>query len=494
MSLQVFLQAQLLGTEEFLATHSSSQPNDTDNHGDVLDLAGRCAWLSLLCEVLPRALLAELKLSRMLLGSSSAEQFLLVLADESIPQANEFLAKAADAIADLSGNTLRLVWASTENLGSWPIARKRLDDSLAAKIAAPLAAAGETNPFVPFREKEQTDTGAYFHSFAEHLPSASKVGWSSVQPAHLSWDDGQYTWALKDQSGGDDESILFPRRFALDEHGLKPAALSEIAERAQGSARWGILRGDVDHFDFRLRRAGSIEEHIHLSVLFKEFFAGELSLLCTLPDFWRKVSILSRGGDDFAVIGSWDALLLLARELQRLFERFVEQNLQSFAGLEGKTLSMSLAIAPDLDTPAASVFEEADVQLRSAKTAEAGTFYVFGRTLEWKRLTDAEELQAGLVRLVRDFGFPPGYIHDLTSVYREAFSARATRRNKAVRVDKPWRTFMRLSRVIPASRGKELNNVRNAVIANLVGRKTAGFKLRPSARVGLEWARLAAGN
>jgi hypothetical protein len=155
---------------------------------------------------------------------------------------------------------------------------------------------------------------------------------------------------------------------------------------------------------------------------------------------------------------------------------------------------MSLAIAPDLDTPAASVFEEADVQLRSAKTAEAGTFYVFGRTLEWKRLTDAEELQAGLVRLVRDFGFPPGYIHDLTSVYREAFSARATRRNKAVRVDKPWRTFMRLSRVIPASRGKELNNVRNAVIANLVGRKTAGFKLRPSARVGLEWARLAAGN
>jgi hypothetical protein len=36
--------------------------------------------------------------------------------------------------------------------------------------------------------------------------------------------------------------------------------------------------------------------------------------------------------------------------------------------------------------------------------------------------------------------------------------------------------------------------VRNAVITNLVGKKTAGLKLRPSGRVGLEWARLAAGD
>jgi len=105
MSLQVFLQAQLLGTEEFLATPF------TGVQGGTADLFGRCAWLTLLCEVLPRALLAELKLSRMLLGSSSAEQFLLVLAEEDIPRADEFLARAAEAIAELSMNTLRLVWA-----------------------------------------------------------------------------------------------------------------------------------------------------------------------------------------------------------------------------------------------------------------------------------------------------------------------------------------------------------------------------------------------
>jgi hypothetical protein len=45
----------------------------------------------------------------------------------------------------------------------------------------------------------------------------------------------------------------------------------------------------------------------------------------------------------------------------------------------------------------------------------------------------------------------------------------------------------------PARGAKDFLNLRNSLIANLVGRKTAGFKLRPSARVGLEWARMAAG-
>jgi len=155
---------------------------------------------------------------------------------------------------------------------------------------------------------------------------------------------------------------------------------------------------------------------------------------------------------------------------------------------------MSLSIAPESMTPLASVFLDAGAELRTSKSTEPGSFHLFGRTLEWKRLADAEELKAGLIRLVKDFKFPPGYINDLASVYREAFSARASRRGNAVRVDKPWRTYVRLTTIIPQARGKELNNVRNAVITNLVGKRTAGLKLRPSARVGLEWARLAAGS
>jgi CRISPR-associated protein Csm1 len=492
MSLQVFLQAQLFGSDSFLGIHSAPQ-----GHQDLTaDFTGRCAWLTLLCEVLPRALLAELKLSRMLLGSSSAEQFLLVLAEEDIPRAHQFLAAAAAQIAELSGDTLRLVWSSTENLGAWPVARKRLDDALQARIAAPLSLVSEIAPVFEAFDDQPAEAAAesYFSAFSNGLPTATRVGWSAANPAHLTWDSGDHSWPLSDQSAAaEQEAILFPRRLAADDSGT-PATLQSLAERAEGAPHWGVLRGDVDHFDAHLRRAASIEEHIHLSVLFKEFFAGELSLQCTLPEFWRKVTILYRGGDDFAVVGAWDALILLAREMERVFEKFVEQNAPAFPGIEARTLSIALSIAPELDTPLAAVFQEAGASLQAAKSSDAGSIHLFGRTLEWKRLADAEELKAGLVRLVRDFKFPSGYINDLASVYREAFSARAVRRGKAVRVDKPWRTYMRLTTVIPQARGKELNNVRNAIITNLVGKRSAGLKLRPSARVGLEWARLATGS
>jgi CRISPR-associated protein Csm1 len=151
---------------------------------------------------------------------------------------------------------------------------------------------------------------------------------------------------------------------------------------------------------------------------------------------------------------------------------------------------MSLAIAPEDSDVVGSVLQSALSQLRQAKATEPGTFSLFGRTLEWKRLNDAEELKSSLVRLVRDFGYSPQYIYDLAAVYREGTANRTSRR-KAARVDKPWRTYMRLARVIPQSRGKEVNNVRIAVINSLIGKRTNAVKLRPSGRVGLEWARLA---
>jgi CRISPR-associated protein Csm1 len=486
MSLQVFLQAQLLGSEDFLAAHSS------DGQDHAAAFSGRSAWLNLICEVLPRALLAELKLSRMLLGSSTAEQFFLVLAEEEIPHANAFLSAAANAISAISRHALRLVWVSTENLGTWPIARKRLEDALTARISTPLDETSASEFFSPYTPPAEEDGESYFAQFAAKLPTASRAGWSRENPAYVLWDEGQYTWPLREQSEADEEGILFPRRFATNDEGTGPASLAELAHRSDGAPHWAVLRGDVDQFAVRLQRATTVEEHLHLSVLVKEFFAGELALLCTLPEFWRNVQILYRGGDDFAVAGSWDALILLGREMHRLFEKFVEHNSELFPALEGKTLSTALAIAPDLNTSLAAVFEEAGANLRNAKASEPGSFHLFGRTLEWKRLSDAEELKTSLLRLARQYGFAADYIHDLASVYRESFSARAVRRSKSARIDKPWRTYMRVSRVIPQTRGKEVINLKNTIVTHLLGKRMSGLKLRPSARVGLEWARLAA--
>src|SRR5437764_196179 len=124
MSEQILLQGKLLGIEEFLL----SPPGADEDAPDVL--AGRAQWISLLCEVLPRALLAELGLARILLGSSGGGQFLLVLPGEARGPAQEFLSVAARDIDRLSNGRLPLPSGLTEALGHWSCVRRRPREQL----------------------------------------------------------------------------------------------------------------------------------------------------------------------------------------------------------------------------------------------------------------------------------------------------------------------------------------------------------------------------
>ena len=86
---QILLQGKILGTEEFLLA-GPAEGRSARSAGEDL-LAGRSQWITLLCEVLPRALLAELGLARILLGSSGGGQFLVVLPGEVREAAESFL-------------------------------------------------------------------------------------------------------------------------------------------------------------------------------------------------------------------------------------------------------------------------------------------------------------------------------------------------------------------------------------------------------------------
>src|SRR5437016_10901399 len=134
MSVQILLQGRILGTEAFLLSGS----------GDELDFAGRAQWLSLLSEVLPRAILAELGLAKILLGSSGGEQFLIVLPGEVRARAEEFFTSARSDIRRLSGGTLNLIWSVTENLGDWTVVRKRLTEEMQRKQGTPLASGDDS--------------------------------------------------------------------------------------------------------------------------------------------------------------------------------------------------------------------------------------------------------------------------------------------------------------------------------------------------------------
>ncbi|MGP0074433.1 MAG: Cas10/Cmr2 second palm domain-containing protein [Bryobacteraceae bacterium] len=471
MSVQILLQGKLLGVEEFLP---SGQPAESL-------LTGRLRWVSLLSEILPRALIAELGLSKMLLGSSGGEQFLVVLPEEVRAQTEDFLVAARAGIRELSQNRLELFWAITENLGDWTVVRKRLNEEFQRKQGTPLASTGLTQAPAP-----QEAEPAYFEDLGRTLRDASSVGWSPESPAIILTSGGKHSWII----GTSPDAVPLARHTALTDDGREAATAPVLASRAEGLPVWGVLRGDVDGFGIRMRRLQSIEEYVQLSVLYKQFFAGEVEVLCSLPEFWRRVNLLHTGGDDFAVCGAWDALIGFARELQRLFQRFTEEHLKEFPGPEGKTITMALALAPELDTPLGSVYGRSRDRLEIAKSADKDCFYLLGRTLEWKQLADAAELKDELTAMVREFGVAPQYIRDLCGIYRETRRAPG-----AKRVERPWRFHRRLLRILfgprpGSSRARDFQKARASLIADLVGKNPANIKLRPSGRVALEWARL----
>ncbi len=477
---QILLQGKILGTEEFLLA-GSAEGRSMRSAGEDL-LAGRSQWITLLCEVLPRALLAELGLSRILLGSSGGGQFLVVLPGEAREPAEAFLASAAAQVSELSAGVVRLIWAMTDNLGDWAVIRKRLRDAIDAKRHAPLAGSAAT-AFEPRSRSNGTGGDNYFgRELGSKVREASRIGWSPENPGKVTPDEGKHTWTLSSNISPD--GIMLARHAAPSDDGKSVAPVQTLARRAQGRSIWGVLRGDVDNFGLRLRRVHSIEEHVPLSVLYKQFFAGELEVLCSLPEFWRKVSIIYSGGDDFAVYGSWDALIALAREVQRLFHRFTEENLKEYPGAEGKTISMALALAPETYYPLPAVYEEAGRNLDLAKAADKDCIFLLGRILEWRHLADAAELKDTVTRLVHDFRMSRQFLYQLRSFYRR--DAYGEGHNETQHT---WRFQRRFNRILSGTRDREFQKLRTHLISEM-GRKSAEVKLRPAGLVALEWARL----
>ena len=483
MSEQILLQGKILGIEEFLLSRPGGAAPARSNGEDLL--AGRSQWITMLSEVLPRALLSELGLARVLLGSSGGAQFLLVLPGESRDAAEGLLMRAAQGAGRLSGGAIKLLWSFTENLGDWAVVRKRLNDDLQLKRATPLAATA-AEAFQPFSVAAQADPDTYFSKeLGLNVREATAIGWSPETPAMVYPGSGKHSWSLTTNLSL--EGITLARHAAPSEDGRSAATVATLARRAQGRSLWGVLRGDVDSFGVRLRRLTTIEEHVQLSVLYKQFFAGELEVLCSMPEFWRKITILYSGGDDFAVYGSWDALLLLAREIQRLFHRFTEENLKDFPGPEGKTISMAVALAPEMHYPINMVYEDAGRNLELAKAADKDCIYVLGRILEWKQLADAADLKDIVVKLAGDYRLSRQFLTELRSFYqRQVYGDRAAADSPA----NAWRFQRRLTRILSGTRDREFQKLRTHLVNEIVGRKSAEVRLRPAGLVALEWARL----
>ena len=480
MSEQLLVQGKLLGIDAFLA---SPAPGGNE----IID--ARSLWITLVSEVVPRALLAELQLAAQLLGASGGAQFLIIIPDSFRDRANEFLATAASQVTAATAGMVTLIWSATENLGDWTVVRKRLTDQLLARRETPLAAALD---FEPFNANPSSD-GQFTPELARALRTAPSVGWSPDLPLLFSPAPEKHNWPITSDLTVD--GIALARHAAPSETEGTNATVAEMAARSNGRPLFGLLRGDVDDFGLRLRRLQSIEEHVQVSVLYKQFFAGELEILCSMPEFWRRVTVLYSGGNSFAVYGAWDALILLGRELQRMFGRFAEQNLKDFPGPEAKTITMACALSPHMATPLESLYAKCGRDLALAKASDKDCIYLLGRVLEWKQLSDAAELKEAVERVSEEFRGGSKFLSELDALYNKVSSPLLTDQQRLLR--RAYRFQRRFTSA--ATRGakeREFGKLRTHLINEIVGRnvrpsKGKQLRLRPAGVVALEWARLA---
>ena len=489
VSEQILLQGKLLGIEEFVSSPS-------DNHRFL----ARAQWAALLSEVLPRALLAELDLNKLLLGSCGADQFLVILPDAPrVAAAEEFLTREAERIARVTGGRIRLIWGKTENLGDWTVVRKRLNDALHSQQSAPLAARANdiARTFAPFDPAADPPPDVFHADLSEKLRTGARLGWSPDSELLVEFDNPKHSWEITQDFMTD--GIVIARHAARKADGMTSASPADLASRSKGQPVWGVLRADVDNFGIRIRRAQSIEEHVQLSMMFKHFFARELDLVCSLGDFWQRVTVITSGGDDFAIYGAWDALILLARDMQRVFSKFVEENLKDFPGAEGKTISMAIeAAAQDEGQPLrevllSEVWARAGRNLVHAKAVDKDCIFLLGRVLEWKQLNDAIEVKDMVGRIAGEFRSGRQFLSELERLYQKA-SAPESFIDPERLVRRAYRFQRKYSRV-SSQREREFARLRTHLISEIVGRNvkpTPGkqLKLRPAGVVALEWARL----
>jgi CRISPR-associated protein Csm1 len=471
MSAQILLQGKLQGTQEFLV----AAPAERDNRA----FEARSMWLVLIGEAVPRALLAELQLPALMLGSSGGDRFVVILPDQArADAAGQFLGRVSHALSEVSAGKLSLVWSATENLGDWTIVRKRLQDGMREGTRPRVAEPGYFDAF--------SVQGAGADGIPRDLRDVSTLGWSFDFPALIAGvaianGSGTLAWDV-----GSEASIPVTRHGARN--GDAFATTKELARRAHGQKLWGVLRGEIDDYGTRVRRLQSVEEHVHLSMLYRQFLAGEIQLLCSQGEYFQRVTVLYSGASDFAIYGSWDALAGFARELERVFSRFAQENLKDLPGAEAKTVTMALTIA-EPGAPLARVYEDCGRDLEIARASDKDCLHILGRVLEWKQLNEAADLKEALVHLNEEFRGGRAFLAQLRNLYKKVESPDNTDEERLMaRALRFQRRFARVA----GRREREFQKLRSHLMKEMAGRNLRGrLKLRPEGLIALEWARLA---
>ncbi|GAB4334716.1 MAG: type III-A CRISPR-associated protein Cas10/Csm1 [Calditrichia bacterium] len=154
----------------------------------------------------------------------------------------------------------------------------------------------------------------------------------------------------------------------------------KIAGESKGVKYLGMLKADVDNLGFLfshgLQKNMSISRYATLSRMMDYFFSGYLNYF--LQNNYPNVYTVYAGGDDLCLIGPWNEMIHLSKDLNEKFRNYTGNH-------PGITLSAGIAVANNR-LPVKQMADVAEAHLEQSKGKGKNRLTVFQTTVPWNNL------------------------------------------------------------------------------------------------------------
>lgn len=171
-----------------------------------------------------------------------------------------------------------------------------------------------------------------------------EVTLASNEMSNVKADDIFRVWRMGSESDASEAQVissLKPAQVVISDHPIarlvprddrnQVLTFDQLAEKARGINRWGVLRMDADNLGALFHKGwgqnASISRIASLSFGLRLFFEGWLPHVADGDaDLENRLYIQYSGGDDLFVVGAWDALPKFAMDVRESFREFTGGN------------------------------------------------------------------------------------------------------------------------------------------------------------------------
>jgi len=197
----------------------------------------------------------------------------------------------------------------------------------------------------------------------------------------------------------------------------------------EGIAGLGVLKADVDNLG-KLMACGLKQERITVSRLatlsrqLNNYFTVYLpDLLRTRPEYQNIYTVFA-GGDDLFLIGPWNRIIDLSRELKESFARYVCHNSEIH-------FSAGITVHKP-NTPVSHMAEQADESLAKAKDRGRNRLTLFGETVLWSQTDELQAIGQKLEKWLQDGWINSAMLYRLNQLLEAAGMEKRIVKNRIV--------------------------------------------------------------